>query len=58
MGKIKMHTRFWLINLKGRIRFERGVNRTIIFKWILKRQGVTIWSGFIWLRIGISGGIL
>jgi hypothetical protein len=30
-----------------------GVNR-IILSWILKKQGVRILNGFIWIRAGIS----
>jgi hypothetical protein len=35
-----------------------GVNVGILLKWILKKQGVRMWAGFIWLRIGTSGGLL
>jgi hypothetical protein len=27
-------------------------------KWILEKLDGVVWSGFIWLRIGISGGLL
>jgi hypothetical protein len=27
-------------------------------KWILKKQGVMVWNGFIWLRIETSGGFM
>jgi hypothetical protein len=30
----------------------------IILNWILKIQGVRIWNGFIWLRIGSSGKLV
>jgi hypothetical protein len=30
----------------------------IIFKWILRKQGGEVWTGIIWLRIGIGGGLL
>jgi hypothetical protein len=29
-----------------------------ISQWILGKWGGNIWTGFIWLRIGISGGLL
>jgi hypothetical protein len=30
----------------------------IILKWILKKYDGSGWSGFIWLRVGTSGGLL
>jgi hypothetical protein len=35
-----------------------GVERTIILKWIFKIHDGRMRTGFIWLRIGTSGGIL
>jgi hypothetical protein len=37
MGEMKMHTKFWSGNLKGRHHLEDlGVDRRIVLKWILK----------------------
>jgi hypothetical protein len=30
----------------------------VIIKWILERRGGVVWTGLIWLRTGISGGVL
>jgi hypothetical protein len=30
----------------------------IIFIWVFEKQGGKVWTGFIWLRIGTSGGLL
>jgi hypothetical protein len=30
----------------------------IITKWIFGKYGRKLWAGFIWLRIGTSGGLL
>jgi len=30
----------------------------ITFKWILEKEGEKLWTGFIWLRIGTTGGPL
>jgi hypothetical protein len=30
----------------------------ITIEWILGKWGGKMWNGFIWLRIGTSGGIL
>jgi hypothetical protein len=31
------------------------VYRRIILELILEKEGMKVWTGFIWLRIGISG---
>jgi hypothetical protein len=35
---------------------DRGVDLRIILKLILKEWGMTLWTGFFWLRIGTSDG--
>jgi hypothetical protein len=37
---------------------DLGVDGRIILKWILGRWGGKVWTGFIWLSIGTSGGLL
>jgi hypothetical protein len=39
---------------------DLGVDRRIIgvLEWIFEKRGVEAWSGFIWLNIGSSGGLL
>jgi hypothetical protein len=37
---------------------DLGVDRRIILEWILGKWGRKTWTGFIWLRIGTSGGLL
>jgi hypothetical protein len=54
-----MLTVFWLENLMGRYRLEdMGVVEKIILEWILGKQGGKVWTGFIWLKKGTSGGLL
>jgi hypothetical protein len=55
MGEIIFHKKFWFENLRLE---ETEVNRKIIFQRILRRGGLTNWTGFNWVRTGISGMIL
>jgi hypothetical protein len=51
-----MHTGFQWGNPKERDHLEdKGTDR-IILKWILKKDGGTVCTGFIWLRRGASEG--
>jgi hypothetical protein len=34
------------------------VGGRMILRWILEKQDEVIWTGFIWLRMGTSGGLL
>jgi hypothetical protein len=34
-----------------------GVDGRITLEWILGKYGGNLWTGFIWLRIGTSGGL-
>jgi hypothetical protein len=54
-----MGTVVWLENPKGRDHSEDlGVDGRIILEWILGKGGGKEWTGFMWLRIGTSIGIL
>jgi hypothetical protein len=45
--------------LKGRDHSEDlGIDGKKISEWILGKQDGKVWTGFIWLRIGTSGGLL
>jgi hypothetical protein len=37
---------------------QRTVAERKISEWILGKQGGKVWTGFIWLRIGTSGGLV
>jgi hypothetical protein len=46
-------------NMKGRDHLQKlGVYGRIILKCILKNHGGRVWTGFILLKIGTSGGFL
>jgi hypothetical protein len=58
-GACSTHTKFWSENLQGRdLSEELGVDEKIILELILRKQGGKMWTGFIWHRIGSSGGLL
>jgi hypothetical protein len=53
--EMRMRTIFWLEKLKGRDHAEDlDVDGKIISERILGKFGGSVWSGFIWLRIGTS----
>jgi hypothetical protein len=53
------NTKLWSENLKERDYSENlGVVGMIMLQWILGKHGRKVWTGFIWLRIGTSGGLL
>jgi len=37
---------------------DLGVDGRVILKRTVKKYGAGLWSGFIWLKIGFSGGLL
>jgi hypothetical protein len=47
--------------LVGKPEVKRPLERPsgmMILKWILEKQDGVVWTGFIWHRIGTSGGLL
>jgi hypothetical protein len=53
------HTTFWLGGLKEGDHLEDlGVDGRKTLRWILGKLGLGMWIGFIWLGIGIHGGLL
>jgi hypothetical protein len=45
--------------MKGRDHSEDlSIDGNVMLKWIFGKQGERMWIGFIWLRIGASGGLL
>jgi hypothetical protein len=54
-----MHTKFTSENLKGKGHAkDLGVDRKIIMGLILGKQDSKVWAGFIYPRIGTTGGLL
>jgi hypothetical protein len=48
-----------LESLKGRdYQKDPDTDWKIILKWILSKTGWRVWTEFIWLMIGTSGGLL
>jgi hypothetical protein len=58
MGEISTVYRICVGKLKGRNHLEDIIDGMMILQWILKEWGMRLWTGFIWLRILISGGLL
>jgi hypothetical protein len=46
-------------NMKGRDHSENlDVDGKIILEWIIGKYGGKVWTGFIWLSMWTSGGLL
>jgi hypothetical protein len=59
MERKEIFTRFWWESPKERALLEdRGVDERMGSEWILGRLAGGMLSGFSWLRIGASGGLL
>jgi hypothetical protein len=53
-----MHINIWSESVKGRDHWEDlDIDGRINFGWILEKSGGKLWTGFIWLEIGVSGGL-
>jgi hypothetical protein len=49
---------FWWGIMKKRDKSEDlGVDVKVILKWVLIKQRRRAWTGFLWLKIGPSGGL-
>jgi hypothetical protein len=58
-GEGEVFTGFWLGGLKGRDHWkDLGVGGKITLRWTLGRWGSMGRTGFGWVRIGSSGGLL
>jgi len=58
-GRGEVFTGFWLGGPKGRYHWEDlGVGGRITLRWNFGRWGSMGPTGFSWLRIGSSGGLL
>jgi hypothetical protein len=54
-----MITKYLSHYLKGRDSFgDLDVIGRIVLRWILKKSGVRLWAGFMWLKKKSGGGLL
>jgi hypothetical protein len=59
MGNVKYVNRVLVRNSEGKRPLGRcRCDGKIILKWILNRENGRVWTGIIWLRIGISDRLL
>jgi hypothetical protein len=59
MGEKRNAYRYWWESQKETDHWEdRDVGGCTMLKWILERYNGMEWIGWIWLRIGTSGGLL
>jgi hypothetical protein len=49
-----MHANLWSEDLMG----DLCLDGMIVLYWTLRKQGMSLWTGFVWHRIGSSGGLL
>jgi hypothetical protein len=55
----RMDTGYWWEGQMDRDHYKGlDVGGRIILKFILKKHDRVIWTGFIWLRIGTSDGVI
>jgi hypothetical protein len=59
MGEVRGAYNILLGKREGRRpREDLGIDGRITLIWVLGKQGLGMWIGFIWLRIGTCGGLL
>jgi hypothetical protein len=59
MGEMRNAHKMLVGQSEGKIAFGGpSVDERIILKWILKKQGVRVWTRFKWLRIRSSSRLL
>lgn len=59
MGSTELDTGLWWGNLKeGEHMGDQGTVGKMLLKCILKKQNGVSWTGIVWLRMGICGGLL
>jgi len=58
-GRKELHARFlvWKREGKNHLR-DLGLDVRIILQWTLKKFDRRAWTGFVWLHIRTSGGLL
>jgi hypothetical protein len=59
MGEVKGAYNILVGKPEGRNHWkDLGIDGGVTLRWILGKQGLGMWIGFIWLRIGTGGELL
>jgi hypothetical protein len=59
MGSGAVYTVFWWGKLRKIDHLENsGIDGRIILRWVVNKWDVGTWTGSVWLRKGIGGGLL
>jgi hypothetical protein len=55
-NKRELHTKLWVETLKAKHHLgPLGIDKRMILKPISEKQGIQVWTGFIWLNTHSSG---
>jgi hypothetical protein len=57
-GEMRYTYKILVIKSEGKLPLGRPSRRYDDIKWILKNYGMGVWTGFIWLWIRTSSGLL
>jgi hypothetical protein len=58
MGEMRTPSDILVEETDGKRQLGKSRRRWRILKWIIKKQRVRMWTGFIWLRMESSSGLL
>jgi hypothetical protein len=54
---MKENAKLWIRTEENGL-WTHTIRRENVIKWIYQKRWLRMWTGFIWLRMGINGGVL